>query len=82
MIYKKEKIELTYLSELSKFEFRESCHNWVRNLICNEITVQVMAGLLNIADRADWRNCTLTKQEELKMAEGFKDRFQQFDPNR
>lgn len=43
---------------------------------------EVMAGLLNIADRADWRNCTLTKQEELKMAEGFKDRFQQFDPNR
>lgn len=40
-----------------------------------------MAGLLNIADRADWRNCTLTKEEEVKMAEGFKDQFQEFDPN-
>lgn len=40
-----------------------------------------MAGLLNVADRADWRNCTIGKDEEAKVAENFKKRFQVFDPN-
>ncbi|KAL2533213.1 Zinc finger CCCH domain-containing protein 64 [Abeliophyllum distichum] len=41
---------------------------------------EVMAGLLNIADKADWRNCQLSKDEESKMAEGFKSRFEEYDP--
>ncbi|KAG0485065.1 hypothetical protein HPP92_009144 [Vanilla planifolia] len=41
---------------------------------------EVLAGLLNIADRADWRNCKLSKEEELKMVTSFKKGFQQLDP--
>ncbi|OWM83147.1 zinc finger CCCH domain-containing protein 64 isoform X1 [Punica granatum] len=43
---------------------------------------EVVAGLLNMADRADWRNCALSKEEERKMAEDFNSRFQEFDPNK
>ncbi|XP_021896794.1 LOW QUALITY PROTEIN: zinc finger CCCH domain-containing protein 64 [Carica papaya] len=43
---------------------------------------EVLAGLLNIADRADWRNCTVGKEDETKMAEDFKKRFEVFDPNK
>lgn len=42
---------------------------------------EVLAGLLNIADKADWRNCMLGKEEETKMVEDFKKRFEAFDPN-
>ncbi|KAJ0090082.1 hypothetical protein Patl1_13476 [Pistacia atlantica] len=42
---------------------------------------EVLAGLLNIAEKADWRNCTSGKDEEVKMAENFKKRFEEFDPN-
>ncbi|XP_031261073.1 zinc finger CCCH domain-containing protein 64 [Pistacia vera] len=42
---------------------------------------EVLAGLLNIAEKADWRNCTPGKDEEVKMAENFKKRFEEFDPN-
>ncbi|GFY98462.1 CwfJ-like family protein [Actinidia rufa] len=35
---------------------------------------EVLAGLLNMADRADWKNCKLGKEEETKMAENFKNR--------
>ncbi|XP_075474588.1 LOW QUALITY PROTEIN: zinc finger CCCH domain-containing protein 64 [Primulina tabacum] len=42
---------------------------------------EVLAGLLNIADKADWRNCQLTKDEETKMADDFKCRFEEYDPN-
>ncbi|XP_074579216.1 zinc finger CCCH domain-containing protein 59 [Curcuma longa] len=41
---------------------------------------EVMAGLLNLADRADWRNCKLSKQEEEQMAREFKEGFDAFDP--
>ncbi|OMO91652.1 Zinc finger, CCCH-type [Corchorus olitorius] len=41
---------------------------------------EVLAGLLNMADRADWRNCTPGKEEETMLAENFKKRFQVFDP--
>lgn len=44
--------------------------------------LQVLAGLLNMADRADWRNCSQSKEEETKMAEDFKNQFQEFDPNK
>lgn len=44
--------------------------------------MQVLAGLLNIADKADWRNCMFGKEEEIKMVEHFKKRFEAFDPNR
>ncbi|KAE8726230.1 receptor-like serine/threonine-protein kinase ALE2-like isoform X1 [Hibiscus syriacus] len=37
---------------------------------------EVVAGLLNMADRADWRNCTISKEEETKLTENFKKRFQ------
>ncbi|OMO67291.1 Zinc finger, CCCH-type [Corchorus capsularis] len=42
---------------------------------------EVLAGLLNMADRADWRNCTPGKEEETMLAENFKKRFQVFDPS-
>lgn len=44
--------------------------------------LQVLAGLLKIADRANWRNHADSKEEETKMAEDFKSRFQEFDPNK
>uniref|UniRef100_A0A1S4DYF2 C3H1-type domain-containing protein n=2 Tax=Cucumis melo TaxID=3656 RepID=A0A1S4DYF2_CUCME len=43
---------------------------------------EVLAGLLNMADKADWRNCAHSKEEETKMAEDFKIRFENFDPNK
>ncbi|PWA76004.1 cwfJ-like family protein / zinc finger (CCCH-type) family protein [Artemisia annua] len=43
---------------------------------------EVLAGLLNMADRADWRNCKLSKDEEIQMAERFKISFEEYDPNR
>lgn len=43
--------------------------------------MQVLAGLLNMADRADWRNCKLSKDEEIKMVENFKSSFEKYDPN-
>ncbi|GER35999.1 CwfJ-like family protein / zinc finger(CCCH-type) family protein [Striga asiatica] len=42
---------------------------------------EVLAGLLNIADKADWRNCQLRKDEETKMADDFKSQFKEYDPN-
>ncbi|GFY98454.1 CwfJ-like family protein [Actinidia rufa] len=42
---------------------------------------EVLAGLLNMADRADWKNCKLGKEEETKMAENFKNRYQEYNPN-
>jgi len=40
-----------------------------------------MAGLLNMADNADWRNHKHSKDEEMKIVENFKSRFQEYDPN-
>ncbi|KAL3623646.1 hypothetical protein CASFOL_032462 [Castilleja foliolosa] len=42
---------------------------------------EVLAGLLNMADKADWRNCQLSKDEETQMADNFKSRFKEYDPN-
>lgn len=42
---------------------------------------QVLAGLLNMADNADWRNCKYSKEEEMKIVEDFKNQFQEYDPN-
>jgi len=42
---------------------------------------EVLAGLLNKADRADWRNCKLSKEEEEKMVGNFKNRFKEYNPN-
>ncbi|XP_020579449.1 zinc finger CCCH domain-containing protein 59 [Phalaenopsis equestris] len=41
---------------------------------------EVLAGLLNMADKADWRNCKLSKDEELQMVQNFKTGFEEFDP--
>ncbi|XP_023645490.1 zinc finger CCCH domain-containing protein 64 [Capsella rubella] len=41
---------------------------------------EVLAGLLKIPDRADWRNCKISQEEEGKLAEDFKKQFQEFDP--
>ncbi|PKU68284.1 zinc finger CCCH domain-containing protein 59 isoform X1 [Dendrobium catenatum] len=41
---------------------------------------EVLAGLLNMADRADWRNCKLSKEDELQMVEKFKKGFEELDP--
>ncbi|KAF9615113.1 hypothetical protein IFM89_021684 [Coptis chinensis] len=43
---------------------------------------EVLAGLLNVPNRADWRNCKLSKEEETKMTDAFKKRFENFDPFR
>ncbi|XXG46025.1 hypothetical protein AAC387_Pa02g0966 [Persea americana] len=43
---------------------------------------EVLAGLLDVTEKADWRNCKLSKEEETQMAEGFKKRFEAFDPAR
>ncbi|KAI7724501.1 hypothetical protein M8C21_028982 [Ambrosia artemisiifolia] len=53
---------------------------WVY-LKTSHANLQVLAGLLNMADRADWRNCKLDKEEEIKMVERFKSSFQEYDPN-
>lgn len=42
---------------------------------------EVLAGLLNKADKDNWRNCKLSKEEEEEMAENFKKRFEKYDPN-
>lgn len=42
---------------------------------------EVLAGLLNMADKADWRNCQLSKDEEIEMAEKLKSQFKEYDPN-
>ncbi|BAT76817.1 hypothetical protein VIGAN_01487400 [Vigna angularis var. angularis] len=42
---------------------------------------EVMAGLLNMADNADWRSHRHSKDEEMKIVENFKSRFQEYDPN-
>ncbi|KAG4959168.1 hypothetical protein JHK87_035801 [Glycine soja] len=42
---------------------------------------EVLAGLLNMADNADWRNRKHSKDEEMKTVEVFKSRFQEYDPN-
>lgn len=41
---------------------------------------QVLAGLLSMADRADWRSCKLSKEEEIQMVDDFKQGFREFDP--
>ena len=40
-----------------------------------------MAGLLKMPDKADWRNCKLSKDEEAKLVEDFKLQFKNFDPS-
>lgn len=42
---------------------------------------QVLAGLLNMADNADWRTRKYSKDEEMKLVEDFKSQFQEYDPN-
>ncbi|KAK9101307.1 hypothetical protein Scep_024737 [Stephania cephalantha] len=42
---------------------------------------EVLAGLLGMPDRADWRACSVSKEEETQMAEDFKKRFKEFDPS-
>ncbi|CAI0387273.1 unnamed protein product [Linum tenue] len=42
---------------------------------------EVLAGLLNMPDRADWRNCSLSKEEETSAVEKFKEGFKELDPN-
>ncbi|KAL5201133.1 hypothetical protein ABZP36_035487 [Zizania latifolia] len=41
---------------------------------------EVLAGLLSMADRADWRNCKISKEEEIQMVDDFKQGFHEFDP--
>ncbi|KAJ9167959.1 hypothetical protein P3X46_019546 [Hevea brasiliensis] len=42
----------------------------------------VLAGLLNVPERADWRTCELSKEDETKMVEEFKKNFEGLDPVR
>ncbi|TKW32855.1 hypothetical protein SEVIR_2G194300v4 [Setaria viridis] len=41
---------------------------------------EVLAGLLSMADRADWRNCKVSNEEEIQMVDDFKQGFREFDP--
>jgi hypothetical protein len=41
--------------------------------------LQVLADLRGTPERADWRACKLTTQEEAEMAEAFKEMFKPFD---
>uniref|UniRef100_A0A0D9XCZ1 C3H1-type domain-containing protein n=1 Tax=Leersia perrieri TaxID=77586 RepID=A0A0D9XCZ1_9ORYZ len=41
---------------------------------------EVLAGLLSMADRADWRNCKVSKEEEIQIVDDFKQGFREFDP--
>ncbi|KAJ9183815.1 hypothetical protein P3X46_007622 [Hevea brasiliensis] len=43
---------------------------------------EVLAGLLNAPERADWRTCKLSKEEETKMVEEFQKKFEELDPTR
>ncbi|KAG9455617.1 hypothetical protein H6P81_000125 [Aristolochia fimbriata] len=43
---------------------------------------EVLADLLNLKERADWRNCKLSKEDETKIAEDFKKQFEEFDPSK
>ncbi|KAK7329692.1 hypothetical protein VNO77_23867 [Canavalia gladiata] len=42
---------------------------------------EVLAGLLNMADNADWRSNKHSKDKETKIVEDFKSQFQKYDPN-
>ncbi|KAJ4848283.1 hypothetical protein Tsubulata_045022 [Turnera subulata] len=41
---------------------------------------EVMAGLMNIPEKADWKNCVVSKEEETRMAEEFRKQFEELDP--
>ncbi|EFJ14443.1 hypothetical protein SELMODRAFT_445909 [Selaginella moellendorffii] len=41
---------------------------------------EVLAGLLGTPEKTDWKACKLTKDEETKLVEDFKQQFQAFDP--
>jgi hypothetical protein len=35
--------------------------------------------LLNMPDRTDWRDCNITKEEEIELTEKFRSAFEPFD---
>lgn len=39
--------------------------------------LQVLAGLLNMAEKADWRTCNLKKEEEMEVVEKLKKQFEE-----
>nr|XP_019708745.1 zinc finger CCCH domain-containing protein 59 isoform X2 [Elaeis guineensis] len=41
---------------------------------------EVLAGLLSVPERADWKNCKLNKDEEVQIVESFKKGFGDYDP--
>ncbi|XP_058073972.1 zinc finger CCCH domain-containing protein 64 [Magnolia sinica] len=43
---------------------------------------EVLAGMLSVMDKADWRNCKLSKEDEIQMVESFKKGFEELDPAR
>lgn len=40
---------------------------------------EVVAEILGLPERADWKACKLTKEEEVKLVEDFKQKFEEFD---
>ncbi|TIA91448.1 hypothetical protein E3P99_01090 [Wallemia hederae] len=42
---------------------------------------QVLANVLNTPDRADWRNCTLSDEQETEISNDFRNAFKPFDKN-
>lgn len=42
---------------------------------------QVLANVLGIPDRADWRNCELPDDQETEIANDFRNSFKPFDKN-
>ncbi|XP_050218810.1 zinc finger CCCH domain-containing protein 64 [Mercurialis annua] len=43
---------------------------------------EVIAGLLNIPEKADWRTCSLGKEEETKMVNELKRHFEELEPTK
>lgn len=66
------------LVEIRKKVVKLQCtKRWMSSLLSRP---QVLAGLLSMADRADWRNCKVSNEEEIQMVDDFKQGFREFDP--
>lgn len=50
--------------------------------LCIDIphSYQVLANILGMPERGDWKQCKLSVSEETEMADQFKEQFQDFDP--
>lgn len=42
---------------------------------------EALAHFLDLGDRADWKVCSQTEDEEIRDAQAFKEAFAEFDPS-